>query len=183
MSKKWPWATFLSLALSHWSLRSRPFLRVRKLFLRKSTKIAAHVADFRFTVRRRQVTSLLPGPFLFNSLKSPRFSCGRSIFLALHGKLGNTKGYNEIFPSQPLRLHRSHEGEDAASLRRVAPSFFFIQATLRNVAAPICSRLSDISWAGGGRGKTPVVFQIGKSAFAPLSAGESGFQLMLFGQL
>ena len=39
--KKWPAATFLRYALGHWSLRSRPFLHGRKLFLRKSTKIAA----------------------------------------------------------------------------------------------------------------------------------------------
>ena len=34
-------ATFLRYALGHWSLRSRPFPHERKLFLRKSTKIAA----------------------------------------------------------------------------------------------------------------------------------------------
>ena len=47
---------FFELALGHWSLRSLPFPRVKKLFLRKSTKIAAHVADFRFTVCRRRIT-------------------------------------------------------------------------------------------------------------------------------
>ncbi|MBR3763337.1 MAG: hypothetical protein IKK57_02150, partial [Clostridia bacterium] len=35
----------------------------------------------------------------------------------------------------------------------------------------------------GDGGKSLFDFRIGKSAFAPLSAGESGFPLMLFGQL
>ncbi|MBR3764174.1 MAG: hypothetical protein IKK57_06440, partial [Clostridia bacterium] len=74
---------------------------------------------------------------------------------ALHGKLGNGLFDMAQTPSTLLRLHRNHEGEDAASLRRVAPSFLFIQATLRNVAAHECSRLSDTLGAGGGRGKTP----------------------------
>ena len=72
---------------------------------------------------------------------------------ALHGKSGNGLFDMAQTPSPPLRLHQSLKGDDAASLRRVAPSFLFIQATLRNVAAPICSRLSDISGAGGGRGE------------------------------
>ena len=41
VSKKWPAATFLRYAPGHWSLRSRPFPPARKLFPRKSTKIAA----------------------------------------------------------------------------------------------------------------------------------------------
>ena len=80
--------------------------------------------------------------------------------------------------SQLMRLHRSLKGNDAASLRRVAPAFLFIQATLCNVAALICSRLSDISGGQEGvRGKSPFDSRLGKSAFAPLSAGESGFLL------
>ena len=79
-------------------------------------------------------------------------------FLALHGKSGNGLFDMAQTPSPPLRLHRSHEGEDAASLRRVAPSFLFIQVTLRNVAAPICSRISNALGAGGGRGGIAVRF-------------------------
>ncbi|MBR3764048.1 MAG: hypothetical protein IKK57_05785, partial [Clostridia bacterium] len=69
-------------------------------------------------------------------------------------------------------LHQSLKEDDAASLRRVAPSFLFIQATLRNVAAHECSRLSDA--LGGKRGTGGNRCSIPPSAFAPLSAGESG---------
>ena len=68
------------------------------------------------------------------------------------GNWGSMNECREVFSCKPVRLHRSHEGEDAASLRRGAPSFLFIQATLRNVAAPICSRLSDVLGARGGSG-------------------------------
>jgi len=49
--KKVAAATFLSDALTHWSLRSRAFVRVRKRFCKQNrAKIAAHVADFRWKV-------------------------------------------------------------------------------------------------------------------------------------
>ena len=87
---------------------------------------------------------------------SPDDRCGRS--LIFHGRSGDGLYGVEETHSPPVRLHRSHEGDDAASLRRVAPSFLFIQATLRNVAALICSRLSDASGAGGGRGENSFSF-------------------------
>ncbi|MBQ3155934.1 MAG: hypothetical protein IJB81_03285, partial [Clostridia bacterium] len=47
-------ALFRGFALAHWSSHkwlSRPFARVRKRFCKQNrAKIAAHVADFRFTV-------------------------------------------------------------------------------------------------------------------------------------
>ena len=70
-------------------------------------------------------------------------------FLDYHGKSGNGLYGMAQTPSLPWRLHQHLKGNDAASLRRVAPSFLFIQATLRNVAAHQCSRLSDTSGMGG----------------------------------
>lgn len=72
-------ALFRGFALTHWSGHkwpSRPFVRVRKRFCKQNcAKIAAHVADFRFTVCRQRVTMTF-----FDSLSPPK-EAGRCYFV------------------------------------------------------------------------------------------------------
>ncbi len=79
-------ALFRGIALRH--LRGGkpplwPFLRVRKRFCKQNrAKIAAHVADFRFTVCRRRVTPLRSIPFLTGWNGRPaRDEQGRPFFM------------------------------------------------------------------------------------------------------